>query len=195
MPGSTTRSPAIVPSSASPRPQRGVRGDAAADHERGDARGLGDLRAAWSTSTSTTAAWNDAATSATSTSGCLRTYCTTAVLRPENEKSLPSSSIGRGNAIAVGIAAAREAVDRGTARIPEAEEPRDLVERLARRVVDGLAEHAVLAVIVHRDEQRVTARHDERDERRLELGILEQRRVHVRFVMVHAHVRAAGRER
>ena len=48
------------------------------------------------------AAWNDAATSATSASGCLRTYCTTAVFSPENEKSWPSLRIGRGNRIASG---------------------------------------------------------------------------------------------
>ena len=63
----------------------------------------------------------------------------------------------------VRIALACQAVDRRTAGIAEPEEPRDLVERLARRVVDRLAEHAVLAVVVHRDEQRVPARHDERD--------------------------------
>ena len=50
----------------------------------------------------------------------------------------------------VGIAVAREPVDRRAARVAEAEEPRDLVERLARGVVDGLAEDAVRAVVVHR---------------------------------------------
>ena len=140
------------------------------------------------TSTSTTAAWNEAATSATSRSGCLRTYCTTAVFSPENEKSLPSSSIGRGNAIGSGVAGHGEPVDRGAAGIAETEEPRDLVEGLARCVVDGLAEHAVAAVVVHHDRQGVPARDDERHERRLERRVLEQRRVHVRLVMVHAHV-------
>src|SRR5262249_37941769 len=54
------------------------------------------------TSTSTTAAWNDAATSATSASGLRRQYVTTAVFSPENEKSSPSVAIGRGNGIASG---------------------------------------------------------------------------------------------
>src|SRR4249920_2393168 len=38
-------------------------------------------------STSTTASWNEAATSLVATSGCLRTWFTTAVLSPEKEKS------------------------------------------------------------------------------------------------------------
>jgi hypothetical protein len=39
------------------------------------------------TSVSTTAAWNEAATSAVETSGCLRTWLTTAVFSPLKEKS------------------------------------------------------------------------------------------------------------
>ena len=120
---------------------------------------------------------------------------TTAVLRPENEKSEPSSSIGRGKAIASGSPRVAERVDGGSARIAEAEEARDLVERLARGVVDGLPERLVVPVIAHRDEQRVAARRDERDERRLEGRVVEQRRVHVAFVVVHADVRAPGHER
>ena len=38
-------------------------------------------------------AWNEAATSGVLTSGCFLTWLTTAVLRPEKEKSRPSSSI------------------------------------------------------------------------------------------------------
>ena len=50
-----------------------------------------------------------------------------------------------GNAIAVGSPLIAIAIDRGPARIAEAEEPRDLVERLAGRVVDRLTEQPVLA--------------------------------------------------
>ena len=89
----------------------------------------------------------------------------------------------------LGIALAREPIDRGTARVAEPEEAGDLVERLARRVVDRLAEHAVAPVAVHRDEQRVAAGDDERDERRFERRVLDHRRVEVRLVMVHADVR------
>ena len=91
----------------------------------------------WSTSTSTTASWNDAATSAVLTSGCLRTWLTTAVLSPLKEKSKPSSSIARGKRDRVGSPLHREPVDRRAARVAEAEEAGDLVERLAGGVVDA----------------------------------------------------------
>ena len=55
--------------------------------------------------------------------------------------------------------------DRRAARIAEPEQPADLVEGLAGRVVDGLAEQPVRQVVAHLDEERVAARHDERDER------------------------------
>ena len=59
------------------------------------------IRALW-VSTSTTAAWNEAATSAVAMSGCCRTWFTTAVLSPENEKFSPSLRIGGVNATVVG---------------------------------------------------------------------------------------------
>src|SRR3989338_8255119 len=53
---------------------------------------------------STTACWNDAATSATDASGCASRYTRTAVFNPEKLKSeSPLSIIGRGNAIAFGF--------------------------------------------------------------------------------------------
>ena len=69
-----------------PLAQLGVGG-----HSPGQAEALGAVlpaaRRALVTSTSTTASWNEAATSAVTTSGCLRTWFTTAVLSPLNEKS------------------------------------------------------------------------------------------------------------
>ena len=59
-------------------------------------------RRALCTSTSTTAAWNDAATSAVSTSGLARTWFITDVFSPEKLKSRPSLRIARGKSIAVG---------------------------------------------------------------------------------------------
>ena len=70
--------------------------------------------------------------------------------------------------MAVGSPSIGDAVDRRTARVAEAEEAGDLVERLAGGVVDGLAEQAVAAVVLHRDEHRVAARHEQHDERQLE---------------------------
>ena len=100
-------------------------------------------------STSHTASWNDAATSATSIvtpSRCwASTQRATAVLSPENEKSKRCRSRSRrlgqparevdGDA----VAAARGPVDVRTARERQAEQPGDLVERLARGVVDRRA--------------------------------------------------------
>src|SRR5690606_39290372 len=54
-------------------------------------------RRALATSTSTTASWKLAATSAVAASGCLRTWLITDVLSPENEKSSPSTYMARGN--------------------------------------------------------------------------------------------------
>ena len=51
-------------------------------------------------------------------------------------------------------------LDRRTARVAEAEEAGDLVERLAGGVVDGLAEQPVVARGAHLDEHRVSARHE-----------------------------------
>ena len=65
-----------------------------------------------------------------------------------------------GTRTAAGSPVVREPVDRRTARIAEAEVPRDLVERLARGVVDGLADDAVPPVVLHDHDHRVAARHD-----------------------------------
>ena len=90
-----------------------------------------------------------AATSATSIgtpSRCwVSTQRATAVLRPENEKSKRCRSRSRrlvsprGKSMAT-WPLARGAVDVRAARERQAEQPRHLVERLARRVVDGRAE-------------------------------------------------------
>ncbi len=64
----------------------------------------------------------------------------------------------------------RRTLDGGTARIPETEQPADLVERLAGRIVDGLAEQPEVAVVAHLDEERVPAGHDQGDDREGRLG-------------------------
>ena len=152
-------------------------------------------RRALVTSTSTTAAWNEAATSADATSGCLRTWLTTDVLSPLKLKSSPSSSIARGKWIASGSPRNAAFVDRRTTRIAELEEPRHLVERLTGGVVDRLAEQAVLAVPAHLDQHRVAARHEQHDERELERRIFEERRVAVRLEVVDADERHVPRQR
>ena len=124
----------------------------------------------------------------------MRTKVTTAVFSPAKEKS-GSPGIARGNAIASAVAGAREPVDRGAARVAEPEETRDLVERLAGGVVDGLAEHLVVAVPADDDEQGVTTGHEHDRERRGELRILEPSRVEVGLEVVDTDVREAGHER
>ena len=151
---------------------------------------------AWSslaTSWSTTAAWNDAATSATRDVGVRRTCVTTAVLRPENEKSGVVEPSARGNRIASGSPVRGDAGRSRAARVAEAEEAGDLVEGLPGGVVDRLAEHAVAAVALH-DQTRVWPPETTSDrEGRLEVGLLEPRRVEVRLEVVHADVRQPGR--
>ena len=89
----------------------------------------------------------------------------------------------------------RRALDRRSARVAEAEQPPDLVERLARSVVDGLAEQPVGQVVAHLGKEGVPAGHDERDERERRLGVLglvrveQPRRVDMPFEMVHADQR------
>ena len=85
--------------------------------------------------------------------------------------------------------------DRRTARVRQAEQPADLVERLARRVVDRLPEQPVAQVVAHLDEERVAAADDEGDERELGfrrlglVGVEQPRRVDVTLEVVDRHER------
>ncbi len=72
---------------------------------------------------------------------------------------------------------------------------RDLVECLARRVVDGLTQQAVLRIAFDDHDHRVTARDDEHREGQLDVRILEPGRVQMRLEMVHADVRDIEGER
>ena len=89
--------------------------------------------------------------------------------------------------------------DRGTARVRQAEQPPDLVERLARRVVDRLPEQPVAQVVAHLDEERVAAADDEGDERELGcrrlglVGVEQPRRVDVTLQVVDRHERQVER--
>ncbi len=76
-----------------------------------------------------------------------------------------------------GIAGPREGVERRPAREPEAEEPRDLVEGLARRIVHGLAEELVAVPRRHVHEHRVPARDHQADRGRQVGAVLDRVRV------------------
>ena len=97
---------------------------------------------------------------------------------------MPSPSIGRGNRIASGSPVDGQPVDGRPAGVAEAEVAGDLVEGLAGGVVDGGAEHPVLAVALHEHDERVAARHQQHHERELEVGFVEERRVEVRLEVV-----------
>ena len=89
--GTRTRMPRAEARSCGQRPQPGVGGHAAADEQVLDALRSAAASTALRVSTSQTASWNDAATSATGTgspeASRASTQRATAVFRPENEKS------------------------------------------------------------------------------------------------------------
>src|SRR5438874_2277118 len=100
----------------------------------------------------------------------------------------------------VGVALLRDPLDDGTPRESEVEKPRDLVERLARGVVDGPAERSKAAVRLHEHEIAVRAAHHEHDRgelglRRNILGLVQPVRVHVPLEMIDPDERKTGRER
>ena len=107
---------------------------------------------AFATSTSTTAAGTRArcrpalARRAMPSPPRLRTSVSTAVFSPEKLMSRsPESSIGRGSDTAPRATLLGELRERGSARIRQTEKLRGLVERLAGRVVQRVAEQPVVA--------------------------------------------------
>ena len=186
-PGRGTRSamPAVVAALLGQRPQPGVGRDAAADQQVVDALLACRPATALRVSTSTTASWKDAATSATGTGSPARS-------RPR--PSGPPRSSARRRRSRSGARAGRAARSgrAGTSTSPgrrsraarsmcgppgkrQAQHPRHLVERLARGVVDGRAERLARRAgdVAHQQQRRVAAGHQQR----------------------HARLRAAGRAR
>ena len=151
-----------------------------------------------SSTTSTTAAWNEAQRSATSRGrkGATDSAASrTAVLSPESEKSAfgrPMS--GRGNAKRVGIAVFGRRFDRRPARKRQPNELGCLVERFADRVVHGRAEPIVIADALDCEDLRVPARGDERQIREGDAGG-QARSQRMRLQVVDRNERLAARER
>ena len=71
----------------------------------------------------------------------------------------------------VGVALLGQRVDAGPAGIGQPQHPRGLVEGLARRVVHGLAQQAVLAVIGHLHQMAVPAGHHQAHKGRRQLRV------------------------
>ena len=84
------------------------------------------------------------------------------------------------------IALGREPLDRRAARIPQAQERRHLVERLAGGVIAGRAQQAVASPGGNVEQQRMPARHEQRDERRCQVRVLHERGEEVPFHMMNA---------
>ena len=90
-----------------------------------------------------------------------------AVLSPLKLKSSPWFLSGARQRETLGIARFGEARELRPARIRQPEQPRDLVERLAGRVVERLADDPVAAEPGDLDELGVPARYEQREEREL----------------------------
>ncbi len=149
-------------------------------------------RTAFAVSTSTTASWKDAATSATGTgvpARCSASTCrATAVFSPEKEKSNAASRgpvRPRGNATARRVAVAGHPVDVRAARERQPEQPGHLVERLAGGVVDGGAERGDRAGQVGHVEQAGVAAGHQQGQARRQRAVLQGVHRDVRGQVVH----------
>ena len=76
-----------------------------------------------------------------------------------------------------------------SAGIRQPEPPPDLVERLAGGVVSSLAQQGVTPPLRNPEQHGVPAAHEECDERRLRIGLLQRVREQVRLHVVHADER------
>ena len=104
---------------------------------------------------------------------------------------LRSACVNRGAAVdGVVVALAREPVDRRAARIAEAEQPRHLVVRLARRIVARAADELIHAGLGHEVQARVAARDDQHRGGQRNLAVLEKDRLDVAGQMMHGDDRA-----
>ena len=89
-----------------------------------------------------------------------------------------------------GVTFARQLLDRAAARVAEAKQRRDLVERLAGRVIARLPEEAVAAPGGNVEQQGVAARHEQGNEGRRQVPVFHGRSEEVPFHMMHADQRA-----
>src|SRR5205823_2032255 len=93
------------------------------------------------------------------------------------------------------IAASRELVDLRAARIGEPEQPGYLVERLAGRVVQGVAEQPIATDLADLVEAGVTAGDDERQPGRRRSGVVEEDREQVTLEVIDLRERQPRRHR
>ncbi len=168
--------------------------------------GYPSVSTAWAvlaTSTSIAASWNPRARSARSAarSSLARTARSTAVLSPLKEKAYwfapprsSSWSIGPREAEPIGPSLLGQPLDPGTAGIAQLEQVRDLVERLACRVIEGLSQEAVASPLRYVEQHRVAAAHQETNERRRQQRVLEHWSEQVPLEVVDAEQRTIEAE-
>ena len=97
--------------------------------------------------------------------------------------------------IALRIAVFRHPVEVHAAGIIESHGARSLVHGLARRIVARSAYDVKIRIVAHLDYMAVTARNDERQKRRLKVGVSYIVRRDMRAQMVHGHERLVRGER
>ena len=94
------------------------------------------------------------------------------------------------------VAARRQLLEGRAARIAEPEQAGALVERLARRVVEAAPDHRHVAARLDRREQRVPARREQRQERRLHrVGLADRGRRRARADGSPGRAAGGGRTR
>ncbi len=121
--------------------------------------------------------------------------CRTAVFNPDSEKFGSLASEHRpGKGKARRVAVCRRAFHLRSARVGQAEQLCDLVERLADRVVDGGAEPHIIADAEHGDDLRVPARGEEQAVGKVERRD-KARRQRMRFEMIDRDKRRAMHQR
>src|SRR5215203_1075098 len=88
----------------------------------------------------------------------------------------------------------RESLEGATAGITKTQEISDLVERLSRGIVQRLSKKVVLTPSGHIEKHRMTATHQQSNERRFQQRIFQSWREQVSFQMIHADERQATAE-
>ena len=91
----------------------------------------------------------------------------------------------------VGVTLSRESIELRASRVAEPEQPRPLVERLARGIVEGRAEDLEARPVANVEQERVPSTREQARERRLEGIGSEVERRDVRVEMVDGHERQA----
>ena len=111
------------------------------------------------------------------------------------EREVEPRDLGNREREGLSVAVLREPIDRRAARVAEAEQPRTLVERLPRRVVECRPEQLVRTALPHGQQLRMAAAREQAEERRLDLDRVEIKRGNVSVEVVDWDQRQLARPR